>query len=189
MKSNLETHPIKDGVLQALQGEGGVFTETADAVSRAIREACFPRTLAGATAAGSIDLVVKSAVGGIVGAEDDAAIVAKGILVGVVRGCREKGPSAVGVLSRASGIVIREVFRRGLPPAPVARGLVQGAQICAKDLGLDVKASIWATGAAALDMARDLDPSAALEVRAALMGAIEAIHVGLEKSDGAQTHS
>ncbi|HLY75062.1 MAG TPA: hypothetical protein VKU80_13155 [Planctomycetota bacterium] len=183
-----ESHPIRDGMAQALRGAGGIFTESSEAVARAVTAAIHEAGMAGDAAANRIAEVIKSAVGGIDSTEEDSAAAIKGICVGVLRGTRESGAAASRTIVRTSGTVIRETLRRGGDVAHATRGLVRGAVHGAKELGLDASEAASSAASAALDAAEESGAAAAERVRAAVEDTVDGFRVILRRKDRQQGH-
>lgn len=175
-----ESHPIRDGMAQALRGAGGVFTESSEAVARAVTAAVHEAGKSGEAVSERIADIVKGAIQGIDSAEEDAAAI-KGICVGVLRGTRESGAAASRTIQRTSGTVIRETLRRGGDLAHAIRGLVRGAIHSAKDLGLDAGEAASDAANAALDAAEEAGTDAADKVRSAAQEAIDGVRVMLRR--------
>jgi hypothetical protein len=186
--SRKESHPIRDGIVQALNSVGGVFTETSEAVSRAVFDTLHRAGGAGASAADSIADVISSAIQAI----DDSDIenTVKGISVGVVRGTREKGRDALRTLGHTSTTVMREFGRRGGNLVHVSKGLVKGAIHSAKELGLDAAEAATIAADAAFEEAERLGHDAADSVRAAVADSVDGIRVLLRRrAQRKTTHS
>jgi hypothetical protein len=178
-----DTHPIRDGIVQALNSAGGVFTETSEAVSRAVFDALHQAGRAGASAADSVADVVRSAIKGI-DDEADAENTIKGISVGVIRGTREKGREALLTLSYTGRTVIRETVREGGNLVHAAKGVVKGAIHSAKEVGLDAAEAAAVAADAALAGAESISRAAADSVRAAIDDTIDGIRVTIRGRSG-----
>lgn len=176
-----ESHPIRDGIVQALRGAGGLFTETSEAVSRAVTDAVHEAGAIGDDAADRIRVIVESAVRAMDGAGEDAAGAIKGITVGVLHGARKGTGSAARLLSKTSGTIVRETIRQGGDLTHATQGLVRGAIHNAKEMGLDAAEVASDAADAALDAAESVSAAAAEKVRAAVEGSIDGVRVMLRR--------
>ncbi len=177
-----ESHPIRDGISQALRGTGEVFTESSEAVARAVTAAIHEAGEARESAAERVAEIIRAAVHGIGSREEDAAGAIKGISVGVLRGTKESGIAASRTIGRTAGMVVRETLRRGGDLAEATRGLVRGAIHSAKDLGMDTAEAASDVADAAFDAAEEISAAAAAIVRAAVVDSIDGVHVMLRRS-------
>lgn len=172
-----ETHPIRDGIVQALRGVGGIFTETSEAVSRAISEAIFDAEHAGGALADPICEIVRSAVNALGESREDTAAAIKGITVGVFRGIREFGPAARSTLAQVSRFVIQETIEQGGDLDQAFRGLVRGAVHSARDLEMSASSAAAAAAESALATAEDYSSDAGDQIRSAAAAGVDGIRI------------
>lgn len=99
---------------------------------------------------------------------EDLALSTKAILVGVLRGTREKGRAALGALSETSRIAIHHSAELRMEVAKSARGCVLGAEACAPYLGVDVGQAVAAARRGALEAAGTIGDIEEAQVKAAL---------------------
>ena len=122
-----------------------------------------------------------SAVRGAVKAGGDLHTVARGFLLGALRGSGLEGEPALQAAARAAGAFVKSVHGSGRGAAGAAEGLVEGALVWAGEVGQQAERVAAAVGQAALDAASRAGAKASREVREALRVPVAGVSIVLKR--------
>ncbi len=113
----------------------------------------------------------------------DLGRVARGFLLGALRGCGLEGEPALQAAGEAAGAFIKSVHDAGGDgdAAGAAAGLVEGALVWAGEVGQAAERAAAVAGQAAVDAARDAGARTSREVRDALRVPIAGVAIVLKK--------
>jgi len=156
---------LKEAIVQAIRGTRDLFRGMANAVAELFSGA--PGDFDGPddSMTERVRTIAENAVRGAVESGSDISVGAKGILVGVLRGTQTSGDAARKVAGQTVQTVIRQTAWTGANLADAARGLVEGATVAAKELGLDAAEAASSAAQAAVDAAEDFGTEAVRNVR------------------------
>jgi hypothetical protein len=177
---------LESGVAEAIKGTDGRATAVVDSVAGVYAAAVGGSPEAKAALLVEAPLLAESAVRGAAKAGADLASVARGFILGALRGGGLEGESALQAAGGAAGAFIARVGKNGGVAAAVM-GLVEGAMVWANEAGQDATRAAAAAGQAAVDAAYALDAKTGREVREALRFEIAGVAIVLKeraKADG-----
>jgi len=171
------SHPIKDGIVNAIRNSGNVYTAAVDTVSLAVQNALSAAKRAGSSAVGAVTYVALGATRGALEYGSALGEACKGIMVGVLLGTQERGNAAFRSISHTARTVIHHTAMTGSDVKEATEGLVLGAIQCAKESREDVTAAASAAAQGAFEGADEVSFAAAEQVRTALKNPFQGIRI------------
>lgn len=158
---------------------GDLFARTVKSVCDGIAPAAKETGNDGLRVLEAVTGVVQSSVRGAVGSGGNLVLGAKAIVVGVLRGTREKEEAALKTLSHASRTVILQAAQLSGDLSAAVKGLILGAIASARDVGVDRAKTASSAAQGALEGAEEAGSVAAETVRKALREEIGGMKVVL----------
>lgn len=181
MRHDRRWRPFKTRLAAAIADAGDITMVVIDEVADALQETL---KVSGRTGAALFDAAAEvggSAIHGAMEIGCELGAVAQGVLVGVLRGTRVTGETAMRTISHTAGSAIHQTAELGGDLGGMAKGLVHGAVRGAAELGLDATQAATAAAQGAFDAAYEIGSAAAEKVRKALAGTIGGVKIVLKE--------
>ena len=172
---------LESGVAGAVKGSGGGAKAVVDTVAEVYAAALRASDQDVAALFDDAPALADSAVRGAVKAGGDLHSVARGFLLGALRGSRLEGEPALQAAAHASHAFIKSVHDAGGDEAGAAAGLVEGVLVWAGEVGQEAERAAVAVGQAAADAADRAGAKTGREVRDALRVQIAGVSIVLKK--------
>lgn len=181
-------HPIRNLITKAILSTGNTYTAAVDTVSAAVRTTVTGAHNAGASAVLALTQVALGAIRGALEIGTDVSEAARGILVGVLHGTRERGEASLRTISHTARTVIHHTAITGSDVTAATTGLIEGALRSALDFGGDPNQAAAAAAQGASAGAEMVGFAASEQVRTALRGHFEGVSLPLVAPYQAQDH-